>query len=487
MKKVLVPLFMIIIAIALTAITKSSDLSLDHFPFKRVQLDKKLQESLIPTTIEYLKIKTIRSNEGLAAQFFKKKFDEAGVKTRLIDIPGHDARTILVAEMGQNIEGRKGVVLSGHADVVEADASEWKADPFGAKVINNSIYARGAIDMKSVSIFHLFSMLALKKELIKTGATLKRKIMFLLVPGEESGGIGAKYLVENKKEIFKGYSYLINEGAFFTKDIVSKGLRIANIQYAEKGVLWFNVNSSGKSGHGSVPTPDYAVIKLLNFIDALQSHFSKRMISDEMQMMFHQIGKKTSGVKGFVLKRTHIPLFQNLLKETLNKSKHLNAMTKNTVSITGLSTIDSLGMNVIGSQASAKIDMRILPSFRADDVENKVREIAAKTGVSIEVVQKTDATKSELNSRFFNSLAVVSQSLIKGSTPSPLMSQGATDSLYFRKLGLNCYGFVPIILSAKQLSTMHGVDEHISIDNLKLGSQIMSTLVRYWALESEFK
>lgn len=35
-----------------------------------------------------------------------------------------------------------------HLDVVPADPSKWEADPFGAKIINNFIYARGTIDFK---------------------------------------------------------------------------------------------------------------------------------------------------------------------------------------------------------------------------------------------------------------------------------------------------------------------------------------------------
>lgn len=481
MKKSLAIFISLVIIVAFFSTSK--DLRVSEFKFEKVELSKDLEKLALDTLKNYLQLKTVRGDETKAANFFKSLFDEYGIENKIIKIPGKEDRSIFLATIGENHDGRKGVVLAGHSDVVEANESKWKSAPFEANIKKDMIYARGAIDMKTLSVMHFISMIALKRSKQK----LNRKIMFLLVPGEEDGGLGAKYLVENKKELFKDYGYLINEGAFFSKGIPSKGIKIANIQYAEKGIFWFMAKSRGKPGHGSAPTDNYAAIKMVKFINESLAHFSKRIVIKPVQMTLHQIGKSLSGVKSFILKRSHNLLVQKLLESTFRKSKQLNAMTRNTFSITGLKSNDSLGMNVIGDHMTLKVDMRILPGQDINKIEKDIKKIANKYDIEILTVQKNLATKSELNNEFFNSMAYISESSIEGIVASPLMSYGATDNFHFRSLGLNCYGFFPVLLSSEEISAMHGDNERVSIKNVARGSQIMSTLVRYWGVESSFK
>src|SRR5690625_12527 len=50
------------------------------------------------------------------------------------------------------------LVLHGHLDVVPADATEWSVDPFGAEVIDDVIYGRGAADMKGMDAVMLTAL-----------------------------------------------------------------------------------------------------------------------------------------------------------------------------------------------------------------------------------------------------------------------------------------------------------------------------------------
>ena len=42
----------------------------------------------------------------------------------------------------------RGIILSGHTDVVPAESSEWTSDPFKIRKKDNKIYGRGTCDMK---------------------------------------------------------------------------------------------------------------------------------------------------------------------------------------------------------------------------------------------------------------------------------------------------------------------------------------------------
>lgn len=480
MKKFIISIFLLIL---LLIFFKSSDsLSINPISFNKVTLNNEFHQETLQVLKNYLKIKTIRNNEEKAALYFLDLFKKEKIDARIIKVEGHPGRSILLAQMGENVDSNKGIILAGHADVVEVNNSLWKSDPFAADEVGNKIYARGAIDMKTLSVLHFMSMVYLKRNNIK----LNRKLMFLLVPGEEDGGLGADFLVKNHKDIFDGYEYLINEGAFFTSGIPKDGVTLANIQYAEKGIFWFMAKSKGKSSHGSIPSNDYAALKLINFINEAKSHFNQRIIIKSVQTSLHQISKTMSGFSSFVLKRSNQIWAQKLLESTLKKSKQLNAMTQNTFSITGLNTSQSLGMNVIGENADLKVDMRILPGTRISEVEKTIRKLAKKHDIEIFIVQKNPATESDIENQFFNSMAFIAENSIEGIVANPLMSYGATDNFHFRSIGLKCYGFFPIVLNSQELLLMHSDNEYISLENLKSGTQMMANLVNYW-VSADFK
>ena len=60
----------------------------------------------------------------------------------------------------------------------------------------------------------------------------------------------------------------------------------------------------------------------------------------------------------------------------------------------------------------------------------------------------------------------------------PVVSPGFTDSRVFRRRGITAYGFIPILLEPLEAATMHGHNERISIENLRLGCQILFEVVR---------
>ena len=55
---------------------------------------------------------------------------------------------------------------------------------------------------------------------------------------------------------------------------------------------------------------------------------------------------------------------------------------------------------------------------------------------------------------------------------TPYQSPAVTDSRFFRAGGANAYGLLPAILTPDDVSTIHGVDERLSVKNLTLGIKI---------------
>src|SRR5690606_11342570 len=97
----------------------------------------------------------------------------------------------------------KPIILMAHLDVVPVikdNLSDWKHDPFGGEIINDTIWGRGTIDDK-VGVIGIMESVEL---LLKNGYIPKRNIYISIGHDEEIGGLNgaqkiATYLKEDEK------------------------------------------------------------------------------------------------------------------------------------------------------------------------------------------------------------------------------------------------------------------------------------------------
>ena len=61
---------------------------------------------------------------------------------------------------------------------------------------------------------------------------------------------------------------------------------------------------------------------------------------------------------------------------------------------------------------------------------------------------------------------------------TPSICVGGTDARYFRQRGVPAFGLVPCLFDAEDLKGYHGLDERLSIDNLRLGTRIVFDATR---------
>src|SRR5581483_11616016 len=78
----------------------------------------------------------------------------------------------------------KALVLMHHMDVVPADRSQWKTDPFKPVIQNGAMWGRGSFDMKGQGVSQLLAFLELKRQRVP----LNRDVILLAEPDEEIGG-----------------------------------------------------------------------------------------------------------------------------------------------------------------------------------------------------------------------------------------------------------------------------------------------------------
>lgn len=168
-----------------------------------------------------------------------------------------------------------------HLDVVPANASEWKTDPFHARIYDGKIFGRGAIDDKGPAAAVLYAMYIIKK----SGIKLNKNVRFIIGCDEENGSSDIEYY--KTKESFPPYVFT-PDGSYpvinfekgmlrikFTKKISDKTITSicgGNVVNAVPGYSFIKKNNTkyefyGISAHASTPElGDNALTKLFSSI-----------------------------------------------------------------------------------------------------------------------------------------------------------------------------------------------------------------------------
>lgn len=170
------------------------------------------------------------------ADFLCDYLDRPGV--RIGHNPSADGgKTNLVVRVGPEPAGdRRGLVLSGHMDVVPAGEEGWRSDPFTLADEGDRWVARGACDMKG------FLALAANLAAEARPERLRAPLVLLFTYDEEVGTLGAKRFTETWPEADAlPRSAIIGEPT---------SLRVAR---AHKGHFKMRVTFHGTPAHSGYP------------------------------------------------------------------------------------------------------------------------------------------------------------------------------------------------------------------------------------------
>ncbi|MFL6581343.1 MAG: M20/M25/M40 family metallo-hydrolase [Burkholderiales bacterium] len=424
---------------------------------------------------DYLKIDTTNppGNEIRAAQFFKAIFDREGIDAHIFEsAPG---RGNIVARL-KGDGSKKAVVLMNHMDVVPADRRYWTADPFGATAKDGFIWGRGALDMKGLGVLQVMAMLALKRQ----GIPLQSDIIFLGTADEEAGGeMGAGFMVKQHFDLFKDAGVVLNEFGWIVTGDDGK-VRYYAAYPAEKVPFWLKLTAIGTPGHGSAPRPDSAVLKLVEALHRIAAYKTPLKVEDIVQKFYAQTAHlEPAPERRERLKDLRTALLDPVFAAEFTKDLRANAMVRNTISITMLE--GSNKVNVIPPEASAQLDVRLLPSEDPQRFLRELQNVIADDSIRIEPVLSFQPSISPVDSEFFHVLREVANVYDRGALVTAPMITGFTDCHYFREKGIPCYGFMPFKLTPKDLGGVHGNDERVSIDNVIFGTEVMTDIVRRMA------
>ncbi|HEX8869226.1 MAG TPA: M20/M25/M40 family metallo-hydrolase, partial [Lentzea sp.] len=285
--------------------------------------------------------------ERKAAEWVAEKLSEVGYETTYVE-SGARGRGNVVARLAGSDPSRGALLVHGHLDVVPADASEWSVHPFSGAVQDGYVWGRGAVDMKDM----VGMTLALARHFKREGVVPPRDIVFAFLADEEAGGLfGAKWLVENRPELFEGVTEAISEVGGFSITL-KDDVRAYLVETAEKGIRWLKLRVKGTAGHGSMIHHDNAVAKLAAAVTKLDQHKWPLIVRPSVREFLDGVSEITG-----------LDFPDDDLDGSIGKLGALSRMIGATLRDTANPTMLSAGYkaNVIPSVAEATVDCRILP------------------------------------------------------------------------------------------------------------------------------
>lgn len=414
---------------------------------------------------DYIRVDTVNppGNETRAVEWLGRILDAEGIPYETYTPMGDESRKTLVARLPGDGSRGKSVILLNHTDVVPFEREHWTKEPLSGEISEGFIWGRGAQDMKGMGIMELVTFLLHKRH----GLPLKRDLVFMAVADEEAGSAyGVEFLDRDHPHLLD-CDYVINEGGGGSTEVMGVERNTFNIGVSEKGPLWLRLRANGRPGHGSVPHDDNAADHLTHALHRILEWERPLQPAPEVREYFRQLYE--AGV---------IPdePTDAVLAEFAKDNPRTRSVQMNSISLTTLTA--GVKHNVIPATAEATLDVRLIPGYDPDRFVQELREVIDDERIEIERIFESSTPPSRLDTELYEVMKREARNAVEDAVVVPGVTTGFTDSRVFRRRGVTAYGFVPALSGPTEYGRVHGNDERLSIENLRLGMQILHNTVR---------
>lgn len=420
-------------------------------------------EESINHLIELVRINTSNppGNETEAANYVKAALAAEGIDSEMFALD--PARANLVARISGN-GSKRPILIMGHTDVVGVQAERWAEAPFGGLRKDGWIYGRGTLDDKDNVTAGLMLMIMLKRY----DVALDRDIIFLAESGEEgTPEVGINYMVENHWDKIDA-EYALAEGGSNTLE--EKGVSVVGIQSTEKKPRRATLIARGTAGHGSVPRMDNAVTALADAVAKVGTWHTEMRLNQTTRAYFDRLASISEPEDAWRYRNVENPEETEAIQQYFleNFPYHYSVLRTSVVP-----TIINGGFrkNVIPSEASAVLDIRMLPDEDVDAFYDKLRAVIDNPNVEVvpEPIYRPEAPPSPIDNEMFQTLESVAKRMYPDAIVLPSMSTGATDMAQMRAKGVPSYG-IGATRSVEEMNSgngAHGDNERVSEDSVK--------------------
>ncbi|MBI3518174.1 MAG: M20/M25/M40 family metallo-hydrolase [Bacteroidetes bacterium] len=374
------------------------------------------------------------------------------------------------------------VLLINHLDVVPVDEKgTWKHSAFSGRIDHDTVYGRGAIDMKGLAVMQLFALKKIKEQ-INTDS-LKKNPVILFLSGEETGGLNGAARI-TKPEILNQLKPLVvfGEGGGGLKGVIDgkENELCFFISNAEKKSIWIKLEATVKShGHGSVPSSKTANRLLLKAIQKIENTQERIVIDRNAKQTFKALGTIMGGYKGFILKHFNWWIFKPLRKKVIHSNEALQTLVTNSYQLTQIQNPQG-SINQVSQTATAYYDCRLLPNKSEKPFLMKLLFRIVDPRIKITIVDESpEADPSKLDEHY-QYMKTAIQKVYPTAHVVPLLFPATTDNSYFRNANIPSFGVLPFELNKDMVESVHAYNEKIPVKAIDEGIKVYIELLNQY-------
>jgi acetylornithine deacetylase/succinyl-diaminopimelate desuccinylase-like protein len=374
--------------------------------------------------------------EKPAADYLKQVLEKEGIPVQVYALEPN--RPNVVARLKGN-GSKPPLLLMAHTDVVNVDPKKWSHPPFSATREGGYVYSRGTVDDKDNVVAVLMVMLTLKRQ----NVPLDRDVIALFEAGEEGAvRVGIQFMVNQHFEAINA-EYCIAEGGGVTRQ--NGQVKFASVQTLEKIPRAIRLTAKGVAGHGSVPLQSNSIVRLSDAVAKVGKWAPPIRPNETTGAYFKRLATISTPEEAQRYRDvlSPDPKVANAADEYFRAHEPRHASMLRTSASPNIFNA-GYRVNVIPSEASATIDVRMLPDEDPQAFLQQMKDVINDPSVEVEFTARDvrPGGNTRLNTEAFEVLEANVTKHYKAIT-LPTMSTGATDMAYLRAKGIQCYGVGP--------------------------------------------
>jgi acetylornithine deacetylase/succinyl-diaminopimelate desuccinylase-like protein len=456
-------------AFALAVFLSSAAVAQNPLPTASAE-DRALAREIFKQLIEINTTDTPQGNVTIATAAMEKRFLDAGFPPEDVHLLGPDPRkqNLVVRLRAAGPTTEKPVLFLCHMDVVQALRSDWHTDPFQFIEQDGYYYGRGTQDMKNSDAALVATFLRLHKE----GYKPRRDLILALTADEESGKFnGAGWLVREHRELVDA-AWVLNPDAGGVELEHGRAV-VADVEATEKVYSDFQITATNRGGHSSRPRPDNAIYELTTALNKLAAYTFPFEMNEVTRTYFKNLAGQETGQTAADMRAILVTPPDLAAAARLSAEPSYNANFRTTCVATRL--MAGHANNALAQTAQANVNCRIFPGHSPEEIRQQLIGIIGDSKLSVQYVSDAGGVEETAPERkamvppapiaeVFEPLTRITQALWPGVPVTPVMENGASDSIYFAQAGIPCYGYSAIALSRED-ERAHGQDERLPVDS----------------------
>lgn len=408
-----------------------------------------------------------------AAQTRLKAAGYADADLQLVIPPGKPDDGNLVATLRAQNPAKKGVLLLGHIDVVDAKREDWERSPFTLFEENGYFYGRGTADMKGQAAIWLDLMIRLKQE---KSFRASRDLVMALTCGEETSNRvnGVDYILTNHRSLVD-VAFALNEGAGGLLSADGKHLTL-QVQAGEKIHQVYTLEVTNPGGHSSRPIPDNAIYHLMGATEKVAKLSFPVQVTPVVREYFRVTGPLLGGDVGKAMSAVaKNPDDQAALKVLLDDPTY-NASLHTTCVATQLEA--GHAPNALPQRAVTTLSCRVMQGTTPEQVKETLEKAIGNSVVKVDIVRRRDGSSAPpLTDEIMGPIKAQAAKMWPGVPVAPLMIAGATDGRFLMNAGIATYGLSGLFSTGDETNA-HGLNEKIRVKSLYEGRNFLDAVVR---------